>query len=329
MIDTGVGRGTVAGWRRRAAGLPTLVRGGGTWLGVVELTLAMAMVATNFIASRVITDSLPVMLASTVRYALATLLLLPLLLRIRPLPRPTRRTWGLLLGVSAGGTLIFNLGMLVGLRYITVVEAGIVTSMTPVLVGLLGLALFRDRIPGRAWLGIVAVTSGVLLVVAGPGGGDGSVDGRLRIAGLAAVLVGAAGEALFNVFGRKLPPGLSTVAASTYVMAIGALLFLPGAVVELARTPSVPMDSGGWLAVVWLAIVPTVLGLLFWVDGIRRVSLGTAGAMTALIPCFTTVYAVLLLGEGLSSAEGAGILIVVAALVVMARVGHGSVADSS
>lgn len=315
--------------RRRLAVPPRLAPASAPWVGVAELTLAMAMVATNFLASRVVTETLPVMLASTVRYLLATLLLLPVLLLSRPVPRPSRRTWGLLLGVSAGGTLIFNLGLLFGLRYTTVVEAGVVTSLTPVLVGLLGLALFRERLTGRSWGATVAVTAGVLLVVVEPGSGDDGAGGWWRVLGLGLILVGAAGEALFNVFGRKLPPGLPSVAASTYVMAIGTLLFLPGAVVEFARTPSVPMDPGGWLAVVWLAIVPTVLGLLFWVDGIRRVSLGTAGAMTALIPCFTTVYAVLLLGEDLSSAEGAGILIVVAALVVMARVGHGGVTDSS
>lgn len=304
----------LGGWRRRLAGIPSV------WVGLIELTLAMATIASGFLASNVVTETLPVMLASSVRYTVAALLLLPILLLSGPVPRPSAGTWWLLLGVALGGTLVFNVGLLYGLRFTSVVEAGIITSTTPMLVGVLGLFLFREHLSRRSWLAIAAATSGVLLVVVQPGEGSGEATGGLaRLGGLLLILLAASGEASFNVIGRRLPRSLSSVAASVCTMVIAVGLFLPGAIVEVVAGDRIPASRDGWLAVVFLAAVPSATGLLLWADGVRRVSLGVAGAMTALIPVFTTLLAVALIGESLGVSEAVGMVIVVASLVFLAR----------
>ena len=235
------------------------------WVGMAELMLAMLTIASGFLAARVVTDTLPIMVASVVRYALAALLLLPFSLFRGPLPRPTPSTWRLLIGVALGGTLVFNVGLLYGLRMTSVVEAGIITSSTPVLVGLIGLLLFRERISRQSWLGIVAAMIGVLLVVAEPTEVDGaSTSGGARLGGLLLILLAASGEATFNVLGRRLPRSLPSVTASALTMAIAVILFLPGAVIQVVANASIPSNPHGWTAVLFLAAIPSALGLLLW-----------------------------------------------------------------
>lgn len=290
------------------------------WLGIIELALGMATIAAGFLASDVITDSLPVMLASTVRYLIATLALLPILLLSGPVPRFSPATWRTLAAVALGGTLIFNSGLLYGLRYTTIIEAGIVTSTTPLLVGLFGLLFFRERLSGRSWVAILAATSGVFLVVVQPAEATGETIATLtRLGGLLLILMAASGEAAFNVFGRRLPRSVSSIAASTATMAIAIVLFLPGAVVEVVTGPAIPADRDGWLAVVFMGLIPSALGVLLWADGVRRVSLAVSGAATALIPVFTSLMAVALVGERLQPATLIGIVVIVVSLAFLAR----------
>ena len=290
------------------------------WVGLIELTLGMATIASGFLASNVVTQHLPVMVASAIRYTIATLILLPVLLLSGPVPRLSAGSWRLLVGVAFGGTLIFNVGLLYGLRYTTVVEAGIVTSTTPMLVGLFGLLLFRERLSGRSWGAIALATCGVVLVIVQPGDGDGATFGTAaRIGGLLLILLAASGEACFNVFGRRLPRAVSSLTASVLTTAIAVVLFLPGAVFEVITGPPVPTDRDGWLAVVFLAAVPSAMGLLLWADGVRRVSLAVSGAVTALIPVFTSLFAVVFIGESLGVPELIGIAIIVLSLTILAR----------
>ncbi len=290
------------------------------WVGLIELTLGMATIASGFLASDVVTRHLPVMLASSVRYTVATLILLPILLLRGPVPRLDAGSWRLLIGVALGGTLVFNSGLLYGLRYTTVVEAGIVTSTTPMLVGLFGLMFYRERLSRRSWGAIALATCGVVLVITQPGDGDGTTLGTIaRTGGLLLILMAASGEACFNVFGRRLPRTVSSVTASVLTMAIAIVLFVPGAVFEVVTGPPIPTDRDGWLAVVFLAAVPSALGLLLWADGVRRVSLAVSGAVTALIPVFTSLFAVVFIGESLGLPELIGIAVIVVSLTILAR----------
>lgn len=290
------------------------------WLGIIELTLGMATIAAGFLASDVITRTLPIMVASTVRYLIATLVLLPILLLRGPLPSLSPSTWRTLVAVALGGTLVFNTGLLLGLRYTSIIEAGIVTSTTPMLVGVFGLLFFRERLSRPSWLAILAATSGVFLVVVQPVDGTGT-DVRLwlRLGGLLLVLVAASGEACFNVFGRRLPRSVSSIAASTLTMAIAIVLFLPGAIVEIVAGPPVPTSRDGWLAVAFMGVLPSATGVLLWADGVRRVSLAVSGAVTALIPVFTSLLAVAIIGERLRTPTVLGIVIIVVSLTFLAR----------
>ncbi len=299
---------------RRYGGIPS------EWIGLIELTLGMATIASGFLASNVVTQHLPVMLASAVRYTIATLILLPILLLSGPVPKLSQSSWRLLFGVALGGTLVFNSGLLYGLRYTTVVEAGIVTSTTPMLVGLFGLLFYRERLSRRSWGAIALATCGVVLVIARPAEGDGADLGTVaRVGGLLLILMAASGEAVFNVLGRRLPRTVSSVTASILTMAIAVVLFLPGAVFEVVTGPPIPTDRDGWLAVVFLAAVPSAMGLLLWADGVRRVSLAVSGAVTALIPVFTSLFAVIFIGESLGPPELVGIAVIVVSLTLLAR----------
>ncbi|HEV2529336.1 MAG TPA: DMT family transporter [Thermomicrobiales bacterium] len=290
------------------------------WFGVIELTLAMATIASGILATKVVTEALPPMTASVVRYALGALLLLPFMLRKDGLPRLDRAAWGLVISVSLCGTLIFNTGLLYGLRYTSVVEAGIVTSTTPLLVGIFGFLVFRERLSGRSWGAIAIATAGIGLIIVQPGASaESGVSTLLRLAGLALIVMAASGEACFNVLGRRMPASVATLTVSTLTMAIGVLLFLPFAVVETVRDGLPPLREPAWWAVGFHAVVPTLVGLLLWSDGVRRVSLAVSSATTAMIPVFTTLFAVALLGESLGVTEVAGMVLVIIAVVTLAH----------
>jgi drug/metabolite transporter (DMT)-like permease len=82
-----------------------------------------------------------------------------------------------------------------------------------------------------------------------------------------------------------------------------------------------PFDALALAGVVYYALVPTVGGFVLWYAGAARITGAEAGLMTALVPVSAVAMAALLLHEPVSSAQLAGVMCVLGA-VLLATVGH-------
>lgn len=164
-------------------------------------------------------------------------------------------------------------------------------------------------------LGLGVSLIGVVLVISGGDlgallGGEGDRTGEILM--IAAVLSWTA----FTVFGRTLrtPP----VAASATQALVASLLLLP---FIAAGLPQLTLDGGGWLAVVYIALFPSIGSFLLWAMSVKRLGAGTAGVYLNLLPIFTAVLGVLL-GVPLSAAQIAGGVLVMVGVTLTSRAGR-------
>ena len=263
----------------------------------LQLAAGMATVGSSAVVGKAMVESLPVFFSSALRFALAAAILVPLLLHSTGgLPRLGRRDAGLLLLQALTGVFGFSVFWLYGLRQTTAGEAGVVAATTPAAIALASFALLDER-PGRrqmtaivlAVLGVAAMT--VLGQTSGAARGPNPLVGNLLILGA------VAGEALFLVLGKRSGTRLTPLTISTGVTVAGFLLFLPPAIAEAATLDlgAVPVEA--WLAVVYYAVGPTVLGYLLVYQGLARVPASAAAAFTGVVPITSVVLAALLLGD--------------------------------
>lgn len=277
------------------------------------LALAMLTVGSTVVAGKLAVHGLPPFLATALRFALATpLLVLAMRLGKVPWPRLDTRTLGLLAAQAAAGSMGYTAFLLAGLRLTPAADAGVLLGTLPAATGALSLLLLRERVRPRSLLAIALATLGVLLTALQPGAGTPSAR---ALAGDALVLVAVGCEALFLLLNKRLRTPIAPLALATLMSGLGLLLSLPPALLELANPPVPARSPSALLAVAWYALGPTALGYWLWYRGAARLTSAQAAPFTALAPPTALLLSALLLGERLHAAQLAGMALVAAAVL--------------
>ncbi len=283
----------------------------------IHLSLAMIIVGSSVVFGRIITEAFPVFLASGLRFALASAILVPLVMRPgRKLPRMPRRDLGLLVLMAFCGQVMFTVFLLLGLRLTSAIEAGLITSTTPAAMALVSLVLLKERLSLRSALGVVLALLGVLVI----NGllSTGSVEVRPgRIWGNLLICGAVFGEAVFLLLRKSLTPVLSDLALTAALCFLGFLMFLPLAVYQGWGFDFRGVGAREWMAILYFGLVFTVVAYLFWFKGVAKVSGSTAGAFTALMPVSAVVLSNLFLGERFTWVHGLGGVLILAAIGLM------------
>jgi drug/metabolite transporter (DMT)-like permease len=140
--------------------------------------------------------------------------------------------------------------------------------------------------------------------------------------GATLVFLAVVGEALYAVLGKVATASVKPVPMATMVTVYGFLLFLPLAALDIGafRPGDVPLR--GWVAIVYLAGIVTVVGFALWFQGLQHVPASTAGAFTGLLPVGTILATAIFLDEPVRWLHIAGMTVVIAGIVLVARGVH-------
>lgn len=91
-------------------------------------------------------------------------------------------------------------------------------------------------------------------------------------------------------------------------MGVNILVFLPAAVlIEFPSFVVTPVSVASFLAA---GLVGTITGWILYYDSIERIGAGRTEPLKTTLPLFAAVVAVLVLGERLTVAHGAGIVLI-------------------
>ncbi|MFJ1705158.1 EamA family transporter [Kitasatospora sp. NPDC088346] len=243
--------------------------------GGVRAAAAMTVLGCSTGATAGLTDY-PLYGGQALRYLLAAALLLPLARRGGPLrPRPDRGELARLGLLAATGLFAFNVLLIQALRRTDPAAVGSVVGCTPLLLAVLGPLLARRR-PQARLLGAAAVVVAGAAVTQGFGPGD-PLGFLLALGTLAC-------EAAFSLLAVDLLPRLGPVRVSAYTTALAVPMFaLAGLVVEGRRMLRVP-TPGEAAALLYLAVLLTVVAFLLWYTALGRLGPERAGLFAGLIP---------------------------------------------
>lgn len=286
-----------------------------SWKGQLLCSLAMVLVGSTVVVSKVIAQDIEPFAATVLRHALA----LPVFLALmrwhgQRLPRVGRRDALLLTVQAAAGSVGYSVLLILGVSLASASDAGIVAGTLPAAAALFSALLLGERPGLRLVLSIALATAGVMAVAlapesAPPGGAS------TRLAGIALVLAAVACEAVFILANKRLSQPIAALALSTLMSAGGLLLSaLPAWLVAHASpsTFTVPALAG----VLYYAWVPTVGGFLLWYAGSARTSGVRASLATVWLPVAALLLSVVFLGESIRSWQWLGLGCVVAALLL-------------
>ena len=221
-----------------------------------------------------------------------------LLLRGRLLPplRPLAITAGLgVLGIVVG-----QVSQTFGVRETPASVATVISATIPILVVVFANLRLRQPVRPRQSLGFAVALAGVALVAA--------EDPRHLLAGLAApsvrgqalVLLSSVAIALYYVLSIELVEQYSVITIAGLTSLAGALALIPIAAWELGHAP-VRLAGDGVVAVLYLALLVTVVGLVIWFHALHHLPASAAAALQYLQPVVGVAASAALFGERLGT----------------------------
>ena len=257
----------------------------------------------SFMLTAIAIRDLPVPVVALFRTGVGALVLLPIALRRGALAGLRGQLWAvLLLGVVQLAAPFLLLGY--GQRSVPSGLAGILVSSTPLWTALLAVWIdHEERTRGRGLLGLAVGIVGVALLC------GLELSGNLdTLLGAAMLLLGALSYALGGFLGKHRLRGMSPVGAITGAMVGGSIALAPFA---LATLPDQAPDLGPLAAAIALGAISGGFGWLLYYTVLADSGPAKAAVSLYLVPAFAVIYGAVLLGEPLTAAGIAGLVLVV------------------
>jgi drug/metabolite transporter (DMT)-like permease len=196
---------------------------------------------------------------------------------------------------------------------LTLAPAGLVALLLylyPALVTVLSALALGEKLTQRKLAALAVAVIGTALTI-GPASNASPL-------GVALGLAAAAIYAVYIVVGSRLGARVAPRPMATVVVASAGAVF---AVAALARGPAWPQSPMGWLAVVGIAIVSTVVAIVLFFAGLERIGPTRTAVLSTVEPLWTVVLAAVFLGELIAPWQLVGGALILGAVVLLARTG--------
>jgi drug/metabolite transporter (DMT)-like permease len=283
------------------------------------LTTSMALVGTYVALSKPLVAVIPVFALAFLRFAIASVAMLPWTFRAPselPLTRTERRLFFLL---SFFGNFLFSICMLSGIALTTATAAGVILATLPAVVALLSRWFLRETLTPRVWLAIVLAVAGIVLLqlargrepTAAPGSSLTIMLGNLLLFG--AVVC----EAIYVIISKRLSATRSPLRVSALINLLGLLLIAPLGLWQLGSFDPRALTAGLWLLLIFYSLAASLFAVWMWVAGLKNVAASHAGVFTVALPITATLVGIFFLGETFNwmqaaalACAGAGIFLI-------------------
>jgi drug/metabolite transporter (DMT)-like permease len=285
----------------------------------IKLVLTALFWGGTFVAGRQVAggDLGPFSIAF-LRFALASVLLLGLT-RVHEgrLPRIDKREILLVLLLGLTGVFAYNALFFKGLSLIEASRASLIVATCPAFIAIASVAFLHERLTPVQAIGIPLSILGAIVVISKGHLGQtltGGV-GRGELCILGCVLCWAAYSLLGKVAMRRLSP---LVCVSYSSLAGATALAVPALFEGLTQTVH-RASLLDWTSISYLAVFGTVLGFVWFYQGVRLIGTTRAGLFINFVPISAVILAFLLLWEPITWSLAVGAVLVLSGVYLTNR----------
>ena len=207
--------------------------------------------------------------------------------------------------------------MIIAVRHTTATNVVLVSATQPIVTVVIAWILLRERLTRWQFVGIAAATGGIVAMIA-----------RLNFAVLSSLSFNP-GDAVtllsvtfYALYAVNLHRWISRVGPlmMMYVTCLSVVVvLLPAYVAESLWLAAMVLDSRVVAAIIFMALIPTLLATTMWNVSVGRVGPNRATVFTCLLPLFGTALAVLFLRESLQVYHLVGGLLVCTGITLVVK----------
>ena len=290
----------------------------------LQLVLTMFLWGLAWPVGRLLAMDLPPISIAVVRYAIVVPVLFAIL-RLRKSQLSIRRQWVVnLVAMGLLSTTLYQVFFLFGVKYAAASDDSLVIGVGPVLIAVLASFVLNEPLTKTKVLGLFSGLSGIAVIsLLSP-----NTDVPNRLLGVTLVFGGATAYALYTVLLRRFvsanrtnnpataPSSLSILA---WISLFGWIFMIPFSLLESPWTYT--WATASWLGILYLALLSTVVGYFFYVEGVSKIGASRAAIFSNLVPVFGVISSILLLGEKPSPWHGVSFLLILSGVILVNRPG--------
>ena len=276
------------------------------------MLLVVLIWGVNFSVTKGAFARFPPLAFTGVRFALASLLLVPLVRRLEgqdPLPRHLL-TRLVVLGVV--GNTLYQLGFILGLDRTTASNSALILAAMPSVVALLAVALRFEPLRPRVLAGVLVATVGVVLVVAARGAGFSGSTMTGDLLTLGAVICWAG----YTLGLRVLPPDVSPLRITMVTTVAGAPGLVLAGLPEMLGMDWSAVGWEGWAALGYATFLSLLVAYVIWNRSVQVVGPSRTVIYMCLTPLVAVATAALFLGERPMPLQAVGAVLIIAGVLI-------------
>lgn len=288
-----------------------------TYTGISFAILACIIWSGNFIVARAVINDVPPITLSFFRWASATLMLFPFV--IRQFSREKKIIlqhkqyffWTSLFGVA-----IFNTFLYIAAHTTSAINMALIgTCSSPIFAVFLAAWFLKERVSRLRIIGMLVMLTGIIYLVV-----RGSFEKLMNFhftTGDIWVLGAAVFFAGYNVLVRKKPSEISPIVFLFTTFLVGSILLLPFCLWEVQYSQPIEWTSDLLFIVLYLGLGTSVIAFLLWNSAIARLGAARTALFGNLIPLFSSFEAVWLLNEEITLVHMFSGMLIIAGLVIV------------
>lgn len=271
----------------------------------------------NFIIARKISTSISPITLAFYRWACASLVLFPFAfkqLRIEFIH--IKANWKILSLIALTGIALFNTFVYVAGHNTTAINMALIgTTSSPIFATIMAVVFLKERLSFYRIIGMILCIFGIVLLIS-----KGSWDLLLSFkfsSGDAWILAGAFAFAVYNILVRKKPIQITALSFLLIIFILGSLMLFPFFIIEQYYVEEPIVWSNSLIgSILYLGIGTSVLAFWCWNLAIAKLGAGRTVLFGNLIPIFSTLEAILILGESITPIHFYSGILVIAGLVI-------------
>ena len=287
----------------------------------LKLVLTMIVWGGTFTSARLLANDLAPANSSFLRFLIASVTLIAVLLLVeKKLPNVRTVDWLLIVAMGATGVALYNIMFFYGLSVTGAIKGSLITATNPLITALGAAILFREKITLFRAAGFAISICGAILIISR---GDlhslrGSGVGSSGIGpGEMAFILAAVSWSLYTLLGRKAGESISPLVLVTYSSIVGTIILFFIALPQGLSKEIAELSAGSVAHLLYLSIFATVIGFVWFQQGVRELGAAKAAVFIYFMPVSAVVIAWLVLGETITPVIVIGAAMIISGIIMV------------
>jgi drug/metabolite transporter (DMT)-like permease len=284
--------------------------------GIGLAVLATIIWSGNFIVARGVIKVIPPVTLSFYRWLTATIILVPFAWKYFAKEwRLVKENFPYFFFVSVTGVSMFNTFVYIAGHYSEAINLALIgTTSSPIISVILAKVFLKERISFIRITGMIICITGILLLLS-----KGNFHTLLTFSfskGDWWILAAAFSFAIYNTMVKKKPAAMNGINFLFVVFGLGTVMLIPFYLYELNTTGGFAVNISTLSVILYLGLGTSVICFLLWNIAISKLGTGRTALFGNLIPVFSSIEAVFILGEKLTWIYYTSFALVITGLVI-------------